>query len=74
MQNLPLDKQQIMLELSAFLKQKSQENQIENITEPFGERLKKFLKEVESDPIDVDTSSFDSYRKSITTREFKWED
>ena len=74
MHNLPLDKQRVILELSAFLKNKSQENQIEKITEPFGERLKKFLKETESDTIDSDTAIFDGYRKAVTTRDFKWED
>lgn len=74
MHNLPLDKQRVILELSAFLKNKSQENQIEKITEPFGERLKKFLKETESDTIDIDTAIFDGYRKAVTTRDFKWED
>lgn len=43
-------------------------------TIPFGERLKEFLKEVDADPFDIDTSIFDNDRKSVATREFKWED
>jgi hypothetical protein len=39
-----------------------------------GEALKAFLKKYESDPIDIDTSIFDSYRKSVKDRDFRWED
>ena len=39
-----------------------------------GEALKAFLKKYESDPIDIDTSIFDSYRKSVVERGFRWED
>ena len=28
----------------------------------------------ENDPIDIDTSVFDSYRKSVVERDFIWED
>ena len=52
----------------------TKKEEVEKSTEPFGERLKEFLKEVETDPVDIDTAIFDNYRKSVTARDFKWED
>lgn len=34
-----------------------------------GAALKNFLKKYENDPIDIDTSIFDDYRKTVTERE-----
>jgi hypothetical protein len=47
---------------------------IEEKNNSAGEALKKFLKKYESDPIDIDTAIFDSYRKSVVERDFRWED
>jgi wyosine [tRNA(Phe)-imidazoG37] synthetase (radical SAM superfamily) len=39
-----------------------------------GEALRAFLKKYESDSIDIDTSIFDDYRKSVVERDFRCED
>jgi predicted ATP-binding protein involved in virulence len=53
---------------------KNQEQEVKQSTTSFGAFLKQFRQEVEADPIDIDTTIFDSYRKSVTIREFTWED
>ena len=71
--SLPLKEQQAILEYTQILKNRINKKNTDNQTS-FGIKLKEFLKEVESDPIDIDTSIFDDYRKSVTDRDFKWED
>jgi hypothetical protein len=73
--SLPLNEQHALLEYSKLLKNRIKNNKknLENKTS-FGVNLKAFLEKYESDPIDIDTSIFDSYRKSVTERGFRWED
>jgi hypothetical protein len=71
--SLPLPEQQALLEYSNLLKNKVTQTNSENKTD-FGVKLKEFLAKYEDDPIDIDTTIFDSYRKSVTDRGFKWED
>ena len=73
--SLPLNEQQALLKYSQLLKNKVKKKQKipENKT-GFGVKLKEFLEKYESDPVDIDTSIFDSYRKSVTERGFRWED
>jgi len=71
---LPLDKQQSVLEFSLFLinkAQKDQENAIEKNSSSFAVFLKEFLKEVELEPLDIDTSIFDSDRPQDSGREIE---
>ena len=63
MHGLSLNEQQIILDISLSFKNKIKQN-----PSSFATRLKEFLKEVEDDPIDIDTSIFDDYRKTVTDR------
>lgn len=73
--SLPLKEQQALLEYSLLLKNKIKKNKlVKKNKSSFGVKLKEFLKKYENDPIDIDTSIFDSYRKSVTERGFRWED
>ena len=71
--SLPLDEQKALLEYSLLLVNKKKKAKIKNKTS-FSSKLESFLKEVELEPLDIDTSIFDDYRKSVTTRDFRWED
>lgn len=70
MHGLPLEEQQSILEFSLNIKNKfKMKKMVQPPKKSFGESLKEFLKEVEDDPIDIDTSIFDDYRKTVTERE-----
>ncbi|MCX7069100.1 MAG: hypothetical protein NTW85_15620 [Methylococcales bacterium] len=71
MHDLPLDKQHVILEFSAFLKNKSTEKQPENNGQSFREFLKEFRKEIEAEQLDIDTSIFDRDRHSYADREIE---
>jgi hypothetical protein len=71
---LPLDKQQSVLEYSLFLinkVQKDKQEDTENNSVSFGVFLKQFLKEVELEPLDIDTSIFDRDRPQDSGREIE---
>lgn len=70
--SLPLKDQQAILEYTQILKNRIKKDT--HVQTSFGIKLKEFLKEVKLDPIDIETSIFDDYRKSVTDRDFKWED
>ncbi|MEI7840962.1 MAG: hypothetical protein WCJ11_10710 [Methylococcaceae bacterium] len=70
MHGLPLEEQQSILEFSLNIKNKiKMKKMVQPKKTSFGASLKEFLKEVEDDPIDIDTSIFDDYRKTVTERE-----
>lgn len=72
--SLPLDKQQSVLEFSLFLinkVQKDKQDDIEKNNSSFGVFLKEFLKEVELEPLDIDTSIFDRNRPQDSGREIE---
>lgn len=62
--NLSLDEQKSILELSLILIKNRQKHKIETSTQSFAEFLREFRKEVEAEPLDIDTSIFDKDRKS----------
>ncbi|MFZ2726053.1 MAG: hypothetical protein WAX77_07390 [Methylococcaceae bacterium] len=72
---LPTEIIEEMLKWVSAIKKTTHSNTTEN-PEPIlaGEALKKFLKQYESNPIDIETAIFDNYRKSVNEREFKWDD
>jgi hypothetical protein len=72
--NLSLDERKSLLEYSLLLVNQKKKPKIKPKTQNFAEFLREFRKEVEAEPLDIDTSIFDSYRKSVKTRDFKWED
>ncbi|OQX25012.1 MAG: hypothetical protein BWK80_17915 [Desulfobacteraceae bacterium IS3] len=72
--SLPAEKQQEILNFSLFLKGRMQsDKQEESVKNPtaFVSALKKFLKEVESDPFEIDTSVFDRNRAQESEREIE---
>lgn len=71
MHNLPLDKQQVILELSAFFIQKKKAKKTEKINQSFAEFLTQFRQEIEAEQLDIDTSIFDRDRHSYTDREIE---
>lgn len=78
MHGLPLDKQKSILEFSLFLinivqkdKNSGQEGIFEQNSASFAVFLKEFLKEVELEPLDIDTSIFDSDRPQESGREIE---
>jgi hypothetical protein len=72
--NLSLEEKKSLLEYSLLLINQKKKRKIKQKTQNFAEFLREFRKEVEAEPLDIDTSIFDSYRKSVTDRGFKWED
>ncbi len=68
MHNLPLEKQQVILELSAFLIQKKK---TEKKAQNFAEFLEQFRQEIETEQLDIDTSIFERDRHSYTDREIE---
>jgi len=64
--DLPLTEQKSVLEFSLFLKQKIQSSTHEH---GFAKALKDFLERSALDPVDIDTSIFDSYRKDVRERD-----
>ncbi len=72
--NLSLDERKSLLDYSLFLINQKNKPKTKPKTQNFAEFLREFRKEVEAEPLDIDTSIFDSYRKSVKTRDFKWED
>jgi flagellar hook-basal body complex protein FliE len=71
MHNLPLDKQQVILELSASLMQKKKAKKTEKNNLTFAEFLTQFRQEIEAEQLDIDTSIFDRDRHSYTDREIE---
>lgn len=78
MHDLPLNKQQSILDFSLFLKnealfkENSQHENHKNLEEKSSAFLiafKKFLKENAEDPLDIDTSIFDRDRALVKERE-----
>ncbi len=71
--SLPMERQEEVLNFSLFLKGRMQFNkQNEMINQnqtAFVSALKEFLKEVESDPLDMDISVFDRNRPQESGRE-----
>ena len=64
---LPIEIMEAMLNLALSVKHK-------NVEEPenkAGLALRAFLKKYESEPIDIDTSIFDSYRKDVRERDIE---
>lgn len=72
--NLSLDERKSLLDYSLLLINQKKKPKIKPKTQNFAEFLRAFRKEVEAEPLDIDTSIFDSYRKSVKGRDFKWED
>jgi hypothetical protein len=76
---LPVDAMEKMLKWVRSLKKVTpveQTMQLDNVVNferdesiSAGLALKNFLKKYENDPIDIDTSIFDDYRKTVTERE-----
>jgi hypothetical protein len=68
MHSLPLEKQQVILEISAFLikKKKNEKN-----SQTFAAFLKEFRQEIESEQLDIDTSIFDRDRHTYKDREME---
>ena len=56
--NLPIEKQQEILDFSLFLKNKLQKKELKNHSS-FSIALNKFLNEVKENPLDIDTAIFD---------------
>jgi ATP phosphoribosyltransferase len=71
MHNLPLDKQQVVLELSSFLIQKKKAKKTEKNNQTFAEFLTQFRQEIEAEQLDIDTSIFDRDRHSYIDREIE---
>jgi hypothetical protein len=70
MHGLPLEEQQFILEFGLNIKNKFKMKKMRQFKKTsFGTSLKEFLKKYENDPIDIDTSIFDDYRKTVTERE-----
>jgi len=71
--SLPMKRQEEVLNFSLFLKGDMQFNKQNEMTDQnstaFVSALKKFLKEVESDPLDIDISVFDRNRPQESGRE-----
>ncbi|OQX25908.1 MAG: hypothetical protein BWK80_13230 [Desulfobacteraceae bacterium IS3] len=69
-QSLPMEKQQEILNFSLFLKDSMQKNQVDKQNPTaFASALIEFLKEVESEPLDIDISAFDRNRPRESGRE-----
>jgi hypothetical protein len=68
MHSLPLDKQQMILELSLLLIKKKK---TEKKTQSFAEFLEQFRQEIETEQLDIDTSIFERDRHSYTDREIE---
>jgi hypothetical protein len=58
--SLPLDKQQFILEISALLTNKNQEIKVEKNKTSFAVFLKNLLKEIELEPLDINTSQLEN--------------
>lgn len=73
--NLSLEERKSLLDYSLFLINQKKKPKVKPKTQNFAEFLREFRKEVEAEPLDdIDTTMFDSYRKSVKGRDFKWED
>jgi len=69
---LPLNEQQLLLtSLKEKVQKKSAENNLEKKESAFLIAFKKFLKESQEDPLDIDTSIFDRDRASVKEREIE---
>jgi hypothetical protein len=69
---LPLNEQQLLLtSLKEKVQKKSAENNLEKKESAFLIAFKKFLKENQEDPLDIDTSIFDRDRSSVKEREIE---
>ena len=66
---LPIEVMEAMLNLALSVKHKSIET--DKTTNAAGLALREFLKKYESDPIDIDISIFDSYRKDVKERDIE---
>lgn len=67
---LPIEKQKEILDFSLFLKN-TLTKQIPKESSDFRTALRQFLKKVEQDPIDIDTSLFDADRETESDRDFQ---
>jgi len=61
--NLSLEERKSLLDYSLLLVNQKRKSKIKNRTS-FSSKLQGFLKEVEAEPLDIDTSVFDKDRKS----------
>jgi len=68
--NLPVEKQQEILNFSLFLNSNMQKNSLKKQT-PFTTALHDFLNEVKAEPLDIDTSIFDADREQESGRDFQ---
>lgn len=68
--NLPIEKQQEILDFSLFLKSKLQKTELKNLSS-FAIALHEFLNEVKENPLDIDTTVFDSDRAQESERDFQ---
>ena len=68
--NLPVEKQQEILNFSLFLNSNMQKNSLK-IQTPFTTALHDFLSEVKADPLGIDTSIFDADREQESGRDFQ---
>jgi len=62
--NLSLDEKKSLLDYSLLLINQKKKPKIKPKTQNFAEFLREFRKEVEAEPLDIDTSVFDKDRKS----------
>jgi hypothetical protein len=69
MHSLPSDKQHSILEFSLFLRDNFKKNRSQKNQPSFAVSLKEFLHEVESEPLNIDTSIFDRDRQQGSGRE-----
>ncbi|MCK5354384.1 MAG: hypothetical protein KAJ63_04650 [Methyloprofundus sp.] len=68
--NLPIEKQQEILDFSLFLKNKLQKAELKNHSS-FSIALHEFLNEVKDNPLGIDTAIFDRDREQESGRDFQ---
>lgn len=61
--NLSLDERKSLLDYSLLLINQKKKPKIKSKTQNFAEFLREFRKEVEAEPLDIDTTIFDSYKR-----------
>ena len=68
--NLPIEKQQEILDFSLFLKSKLQTVELKNHSS-FSIALHEFLNELKDNPLDIDTAIFDHDMEQESGRDFQ---
>ncbi len=68
--NLPIEKQQEILDFSLFLKSKLQKTELKHYSS-FSIALHEFLNEVKAEPLAIDTNTFNADREQESGRDFQ---